>query len=458
MARSLAREGTFSIEPLVYKNTEIAGARGRDGHFYPQYAPGLPVALSPLVMLANSVPRANSNFAPHYAWLHQSDSDVIARIFVSYFDVPVTALSVGLLVLFLMRLGYSSSVAVCVSTTFALSTFAWAQSRIVNPEPLQICLVLAAALLVLRASTKELLIAGCALGFAVLVKITSVLALPMLLLLRGPADLPVWRRPARAVAIIAPVIGALVIYAAYNYSRFGSLIATGYNVSPAAAELTGNTIGNPLTGIYGLLFSFGRGIVWYAPPVIAGAIGAVRFYRDKQPLAVAFALFVGLWIAFYSFYKAWDSGWGWGPRYLLPVLPFMLAPAGAILARRPDRVAFAALAVIGFLIQIPGALVDFMASGRAGMTLFGQTAGEHTPEAFVAWRNFHLAGSEIVRHSALVWHGQVDLAWRTFRGTDLPKITFALVALFIASGISLLISTAITPQSLEPPPHSPRKE
>src|SRR5256885_11161448 len=136
----------------------------------------------------------------------------------------------------------------------------------------------------------------------------------------------------------------------------------------------------------------------------------------------------------------------------------MLAPAAEMLKRQAGRLAFPALAIIGFLIQIPGALVDFMASGHAGMSLFGQTAGEHTPEAFVAWRNFHLAGSEIVRHSALLWHGQIDLAWLTFRGTDLPRITFALVTLFIASGISLLISTAITPQSLEPPPHSPKKE
>ena len=458
MARSLAQEKTFSIEPLVYNNTEIAGARGRDGRFYPQYAPGLPVALSPLVILADTIPRANSDFAPRYAWLHQSNSDVIARIFVSYFDVLATALSVGLVVLFLMRLGYSSFVALCISAAFALSTFAWGQARIVNPEPLQTCLFLAAALLVLRGSTKALIIAGCALGFAVLVKITSVVALPMLFLLCGTADLPVWRRPARAVAIITPVLGALAIYAAYNYSRFGGFFDTGYNSSPAATELTGNRMGNPVIGIYGLLFSFGRGIVWYAPPVIAGAIGAVRFYRDKRQMALAFAFFVGLWIAFYSFYKAWDSGWGWGPRYLLPILPFMVAPAAAILARRSHRLAFAALAAIGFLIQIPGALADFMASGHAGMSLFGQTADEHTPEAFVAWRNFHLAGSEIVRHSALVWHGQIDLAWITFRGTDLPKITFALVTFFIASGISLLISTAIPPQSLKPLPHNPTKE
>ena len=99
-----------------------------------------------------------------------------------------------------------------------------------------------------------------------------------------------------------------------------------------------------------------------------------------------------------------------------------------------------ALAIVGFLIQIPGALVNFMASGREGMTLFGQSGGEHTGAAFVAWRNFRLAGSEIVRNFALLREGQMDLAWLTFRGTALPMITLALAAILLATGTALLVS------------------
>lgn len=50
IARSIAREHTFAIEPLVFQNKELAGAGGRDGLFYAQYAPGLPIALVPLVL------------------------------------------------------------------------------------------------------------------------------------------------------------------------------------------------------------------------------------------------------------------------------------------------------------------------------------------------------------------------------------------------------------------------
>jgi len=107
---------------------------------------------------------------------------------------------------------------------------------------------------------------------------------------------------------------------------------------------------------------------------------------------------------------------------------------------RAGKVACTGLCVIGFFVQLPGALADFMMSGHAGMALFGQTGQDHTAASFVAWRNFQLAGSEIVRHSALVLHGQFDLAWLTFANTCLPMITFVAAVLLLASGAFMLIS------------------
>ena len=440
MARSLAREHTFAIEPLIFNNTELAGRRGRDGRFYAEYAPGLPVALSPLVTLGDAMRTFAPKFASRYLWLHEGDDDVLPRIFVSYFDILIVALTAGLLVLFATRLDYSLSAAAFVGAAFALSTFAWGQARIINPEPLQTFLVIGAVLLTLRASTTRCFLGGCALGFALLVKMTSVLVLPALLVLRDERDIPIWRRPARATAVLAPVICAFAIYAWYNHCRFGNFLTTGYNISGTVAALGGNGLGNPAIGLYGLLFSTGRGIVWYAPPVLAAMIASVRFYRSKRSTALVFLVLVALWVGFHSFYKGWDSGWGWGPRYLLPALPFLLIPIAEALKFRAGKVVSTGLCVIGFCVQLPGALADFMVSGHAGMALFGQTVQDHTAASFVAWRNFQLAGSEIVRDSALVLHGQFDLAWLTFANTCLPMITFAVAVLLFTSGAFMLIS------------------
>lgn len=440
MARSLAREHTFAIEPLKFNNTELAGRRGRDGRFYAEYAPGLPLALSPLVIVGDAMRSSAAKFVSRYLWLHEGDGDVLPRIFVSYFDIGIVALTAGLLVLLATRLDYSFSAALFAGAAFALSTFAWGQARIINPEPLQTLLIIAAVLLMRRRSTKRCFIGGCALGFALLVKMTSVLVLPALFMLRDERDIPIWRDPVRATAVLASVICAFAIYAWYNYSRFGNFLTTGYNISGAAAVLGGNGLGNPAIGLYGLLFSTGRGIVWYAPPVLAGMMASVRFYRSKRSTARVFVVLLALWVGLHSFYKGWDSGWGWGPRYLLVVVPFLLIPIAEALKFRAGKLACIGLSVIGFFVQLPGALADFMVSGHAGMALFGQTAQDHTATGFVAWRNFQLAGSEIVRHSALVLHGQVDLAWLTFANTCLPMITFVAAALFLASGAFTLIS------------------
>ena len=76
MARSLAREHTFAIEPLVLNNNELAGARGPDGKFYAQYAPGLPLLLAPIVLLGDTINEHLPRLKANYQWPHQDDQDI----------------------------------------------------------------------------------------------------------------------------------------------------------------------------------------------------------------------------------------------------------------------------------------------------------------------------------------------------------------------------------------------
>jgi hypothetical protein len=440
MARAVAQQHKFAIEPLVFQDTEIAGRRGRNGHFYAEYAAGLPLMMAPWVASADLCSTPAAEFQTGYHWMRDRPNDVLERILVSYFDLGVVAATAGVLLLLVRRLGYPHGAAIFVGGTFALSTFVWGQGRIINPEPLQTLLLVIAILLTLAATTKRAFLGGCALGFAVLVKSTSVLALPALLMLPNYGSAPRLVKLRTVFAIVLPVLGGLFFYSLYNYARFGSLFATGYNISGRAAELGGNGIGNPITGFYGLLFSTGRGLIWYAPPVLAGVAGYSCFYRQNKSAARALALLAVIWIALHSCYQGWDSGWGWGPRYLLPILPFMLVPIAETLKLRAGKILCVATAVIGLLIQIPGALVDFMASGRAGMSLFAETVPEQSAASFVSWRNFQIAGSEIVRHFALLRHGQVDVAWLTFRHTWIFSFTFCLTAVLVLSGLILIFT------------------
>ena len=444
MARSLAHERTFAIEPLVFRGTEIGGARGRDGRFYAQYAPGLPVLLAPIVRVGDSLRERLSIFASYYPWIHEGDGDVPQRVLVSYFNLPLSALTAGLLALLVIRLGYSKSAAVTTGAAFAFGTFAWGQARIIFPEPLQTLLLLCASVLLLRTSARCAWLGGCALALAVLLKVTSILALPAFLFLPAKCNLPLWRRPKIVLGIIAPVLAAIALYGWYNYARFGSFFSTGYTTWGKDPEFSGNALGNPLIGLFGLLFSPGRGLIWYAPLAVIAAIAGRRFYLEQRRVAFAFALLALIWIGAHSFYLAWDAGWGWGPRYLLPVLPFLFCPMAAAWDSGKGRSGCVTLLAAGIVIQLPGALVDFMASGHQALSVFLERAHEHWPYRFTTWRDFTITGSEIVRHSDLLLRGQLDLAWLTFPFRWLRAITFALAAVLFSAGIALLLPPLLT--------------
>ena len=83
-------------------------------------------------------------------------------------------------------------------------------------------------------------------------------------------------------------------------------------------------------GLFSLLFSFGKGLLFFAPALLLVA----RARRNRPQLAEFFdlsmAFLTGLVLVF-STWWAWYGGWKWGPRYLLfASYPAALALAAAL--------------------------------------------------------------------------------------------------------------------------------
>lgn len=146
-------------------------------------------------------------------------------------------------------------------------------------------------------------IAGFLIGAALLVRLDSAVFLPSLVY--G------WRRGARLVPGVAC---ALVLIAAANLYRFGSVLEDGHSQDPAMALEPG------LAGLAGLLASPGKGLVWFAPIVLPAA-SRHRGWRLAAPLAFSLVL--------HSMLHDWTGGTGWGPRFLFPALPAFLVPLAA---------------------------------------------------------------------------------------------------------------------------------
>jgi hypothetical protein len=160
------------------------------------------------------------------------------------------------------------------------------------------------------------------------------------------------------------VAGGIGLAALYNVVRFGQLTDSGYRAEdlPFHAPF--------LTGLSGLLVSPGKGLLWFCPLVLVALVLWPRFvarYRAEALLALGMVLPT---IGVYATYPVWWGGVCWGPRYLLPVLPFVLFPL-VLWPSGPEsralwRYAAGAIAAISIGVQVLGVGVHpnrFVATG-----------------------------------------------------------------------------------------------
>lgn len=191
---------------------------------------------------------------------------------------------------------------------------------------------------------------GLAIGWAVLTREGAVAALPAMalaLVLLGRS----WRE--RLAFLSLGMIGAAIPLSMelwYNVYRFGHPLRHGYEGEGFTASL--------LEGVGGLLLSPGRGLIFYAPPVLLALPGArLLWRRDRVLIWTAGTLFIG-YLLLYGSWWAWHGGWAWGPRFLVPTLPFLLLLTGEALERPCGRRAALALILVGLFVQLPGIFID----------------------------------------------------------------------------------------------------
>ncbi|NJP07074.1 MAG: hypothetical protein HC837_16365 [Chloroflexaceae bacterium] len=353
---------TYSIdEELMFGVTESLVLRGNfaldtraDGATsdptYSQYGPGQSIAALPLYGLGRTIASVFPENA--YPWL--------TRAIVCWLNAFVTAGIGALMVLAGGWLGYAGRAAVGTALLYGLATMAWPHSKTFFAEPLAALLTFAAFALVIRAClpatyapTAHLLLAmaGLLASLALLVKIQAGLALPFLAMhvvlqigLCCAATMPAgrwrtlsawWQVPilrlalSRLAAWTFGVLVALALIGLYQATLFGSPERSGYGT--IGAVLSNLFISYPGERLFTLLFSSGRGIFWYAPPLLLWPIAIWLFWRQRWPIALITGLMAVAHLVFYALVKYFGDG-AWGPRYLNIVLPFLVFPLVAFLA------------------------------------------------------------------------------------------------------------------------------
>jgi hypothetical protein len=154
---------------------------------------------------------------------------------------------------------------------------------------------------------------------------------------------------------------ALALLIAYDLAAFGTPWPVGYAYSALWQEQHHSgflSISYPRpTALWGLSFGGFRGLFPRAPWLLLALPGIYCWWRtghSRSRLLLAIAATLSLWL-FYGSSRMWWGGFAAGPRYIVPLLPFLALPAVGMLDRLWERRGWRWLALL--LIGLSIALV-----------------------------------------------------------------------------------------------------
>ena len=363
-AESLATRGTTAVPQAVIAGI-FYGKMDRNGNPQAPYGAGQALATVPWYVLG----RALRSVIPG---IPAAARDIAGDAVVVSSSAAYAALAVTLFYLLLGNAGVNATAALFAALLVALATPIFAYSSWFFSEPLAAALLLGAAVALFPPEQVEIiplsraLLAGLLLGFALWVRPTHALAVPVFILAATISPRRLAWRTAAAAGLAAAICGAA--YLARNQLLFGNFQDFGYpQVAEGGRRL--NTFETPLlTGLYGFLFSPGKSVFLFAPPLVLALPGVWLLARRNRALGVLAASTPVLYLLFFARYTQWEGGYSFGPRYLVPVIPLLALGLGSIVATGHRGVLRTAwiLGLAGFLVQLVGMSTSFLEDQARG--------------------------------------------------------------------------------------------
>ncbi len=356
--------------------------RGSGDLEYAQYGIGQPLLAVPLVWLGKAilpVLPASATETLQVQGIQYHDGSLRSyqlRHAVSHFNCLITALTVYGIFFLVRRIFENRSAAVAVALIYAGATMALPHSKTFLSEPLAGLCALASLAFAVKgfrslendspSASNALALSGFCFGYAVLTRLDSLMFGP------GLALYLVWnlwnRHGKNWRAFIAPLVrwglpvaGCLALILLLNTIRFGSPLASGYSDQPEGVKFS-----TPLlVSLQGFLFSPGRSLFVFSPPLLLAPVGFFFLWKRDRILAASIATMILVFFLFQCKWQNWSGGWDWGPRHIFQLFALLCIPlAGVFEAPLRDaawkRLPLLILVVLGIGVNVPGVCASFM--------------------------------------------------------------------------------------------------
>ncbi|MBI1784940.1 phospholipid carrier-dependent glycosyltransferase [Candidatus Sumerlaeota bacterium] len=449
VTQSLWEDYDLAIRPMA----GFATSKAKDGNEYAQYGIGQPILAMPFYLAGKIIaPLASDSTWRRIYGIPADERDgardfpytaaeIAPRFACSFFNIFVGAAMAALLYLLLFEMTRHHPASLRVTLLYAFGSLAWPHTRPFFTESLAVLLIILAWYLLLRgrhvqhpvhgaaktrnsskpadgldeekevAAPLPLLaqpkvrmtlcaaLAGAATGYAALVRQDSILMYPGLaFVLLGPirqwaAEHKPRVHPFVAFCVPAACCGAIMLL--LNTLHFGGPFKSGYSDQPEGVKFP-----TPLIlGLYSFLFSAGKGIFFFSPPLVLNFWSWCAMARRNKWLAHGALASALIPLLFMSKWQNWSGGWCWGPRHVFMIHPFLAISIAFWLIRfwQPTRRKTTIIMLgIGAFVQLFGVSEDFIEFHR----VFFRSPGS----------NFHVLYDE---YDAKYWGNYYQLAART---------------------------------------------
>lgn len=341
---------------------------GRGGQSYSPFPVGASITMIPFYMTG----RLLSNLMPGLP------RTLVMEFCYGLMNPLVTAIGCAVFFLLCRRLNYSVRTALATTVIYGFCTITWPYAKTAWSEP-QVALWLTMAMYgIVKFGDCErfgwMALAGLTAGYAVLTRYDAALYVAGLSVF---AVYQVWRQPdlsqsrrfTAALSFGGPLLFFAGLVLGYNYLRYERYLAFSHvgervaeqmgQASPALDSLEGIVV-----GVYQHLFSTGKGVLLFSPPMIMFYWAVKEFKKEHGQLAL---LCVGVPVLVFIVMGAvWGmSNVAWGERYFVPLTLFFILPLAALVSGILDhgrlymKRSIIILCGAGLAVQMLGIAINF---------------------------------------------------------------------------------------------------